>query len=255
MQTNETAVQTDHVPPQNVTEKKRIRYPLGDDVGSIELVDYMGGDLAVVNDARASFERVSTELTERDKKLINYLITHEHTSPTRGTVFKFRVTAPLFICRQWWKHIIASVHASDQIGWNEKSYRYKKAEMGMFYVPKMFLEQSEDNRQASGDPLPEEQQKKCRERFERACQEAFTAYNDLVALGVSREVARGVLPQTVYTTWVWTCSLQAVINFIELRAGEGAQNEIQRYATAARDLIADIAPETMAAWNRKMSAR
>ena len=222
--------------------------PLGDQISKIQLVDAMGTDLAVVNDARASFERESPELDEQDKKLINYLISHEHTSPLRGTIFKFRVTAPLFVCRQWWKHIIASVHASDQIGWNEKSYRYKPAEKGLFYVPSIFYAQSTDNRQASGDPLPAEKQQQARTLFLQACEEAFVRYQELIACGVSREVARGVLPQTVYTTWVWTCSLQAVLNFIELRAGHGAQREIQQYARATADLIREVVPVTMHAW-------
>jgi len=236
---------------QQPVPKNNVRMPIGDGIGSIELVEYMGGDLAVVNDARASFERTSEALTDRDKKLLNYLIKHDHTSPLRGTIFKFRVIAPLFVCRQWWKHIIASVHASDQIGWNEKSYRYKQAEMGMFYVPETFYEQSKDNRQASGDPLPEEQQVQVRKVYRDACQQAFERYSKLVELGVCREVARGILPQTVYTTWVWTCSLQAALNFIELREGEGAQKEIQKYAVAVRELISDIVPVSMDSFMKK----
>ncbi len=136
--------------------QNKTKDPLGDGISKIQLIDMMGEDLSVVNDARASFEKVSDELTDRDKKLIHYLVKHDHMSPLRGTIFKFRVTAPLFICRQWWKHIIASVHAADQIGWNEKSYRYRAAEKGKFYVPKVFLSQSENNRQASGAPLSPE---------------------------------------------------------------------------------------------------
>jgi thymidylate synthase (FAD) len=77
--------------------------PLQDGKSKIELISYMGSDLDVVNDARASFEKSSQQLNEKDKKLINYLIKHEHTSPFRGVVFKFKIKAPLYICRQWWK--------------------------------------------------------------------------------------------------------------------------------------------------------
>ena len=75
--------------------------PLKDEKSRIELIDSMGNDLSVVNDARASFEKTSEELSEKDTKLINYLIKHKHTSPFRGVVFKFKVKAPLYICRQW----------------------------------------------------------------------------------------------------------------------------------------------------------
>ena len=75
--------------------------PLKDGKSRIELINSMGNDLSIVNDARASFEKTSEELNEKDVKLINYLIKHEHTRPFRGVIFKFKVKAPLYICRQW----------------------------------------------------------------------------------------------------------------------------------------------------------
>jgi thymidylate synthase (FAD) len=75
--------------------------PLKDNKSRIELIDSMGNDLSIVNDARASFDKASVNLSEKDIKLINYLVKHEHTSPFRGVVFKFKVKAPLYICRQW----------------------------------------------------------------------------------------------------------------------------------------------------------
>lgn len=75
--------------------------PLNDGKSRIELINFMGNDLSIVNDARASFEKTSDLLDERDVKLIDYLIKHEHTSPLRGVVFKFKIKAPLYICRQW----------------------------------------------------------------------------------------------------------------------------------------------------------
>ena len=61
--------------------------PLNDGKSRIELIDSMGNDLSIVNDARASFEKTSLELDQKDIKLIKYLIEHEHTSPFRGVVF------------------------------------------------------------------------------------------------------------------------------------------------------------------------
>ncbi|MGF1536530.1 MAG: FAD-dependent thymidylate synthase [Elainellaceae cyanobacterium] len=78
-----------------------LKDPLGDGKSRMHLVSSMGSDLDVVNDARASFERVSDELSEKDIKLLNYLAAHQHTSPFRGVVFKFKVKAPLFVARQW----------------------------------------------------------------------------------------------------------------------------------------------------------
>ena len=78
-----------------------ISYPLDDNKGRIELSDHLGDDLSVVNDARASFNKMSLEITDKDIKLINYLVKHKHYSPLRGVVFKFKIKAPLSICRQW----------------------------------------------------------------------------------------------------------------------------------------------------------
>ena len=77
------------------------REPLNDGKSRIELIDSMGNDLSIVNDARASFEKTSQKLNDKDIKLIRYLIKHQHTSPFRGVVFKFKIKAPLYVCRQW----------------------------------------------------------------------------------------------------------------------------------------------------------
>ena len=67
-------------------------------------------------------------------------------------------------------------------------------------------------------------------------------------LGVGREQARGVLIPSVYTSWVWTVSLQALLHFINLRRGAGAQSEIGAFAQAIAELITPIVPVTMEAW-------
>jgi hypothetical protein len=127
--------------------------PLGDGKSALCLLDSMGNSLSVVNDARQSFAAESTEWTDRDGKLLRYLAKHHHTSPFRGVVFKWSVKAPLFIARQWWKHAVASTFVDDQLGWNEKSFRYCAADEAEFYIPTEFLQQSDNNRQASAGPL------------------------------------------------------------------------------------------------------
>lgn len=224
--------------------------PLGDGKSRIKLIDYMGGDLSVVNDARASFEKESNELTEKDVKLIRYLVRHEHTSPLRGTVFKFKVKAPLFVCRQWWKHVIASNHNDEQLGWNEKSFRYTEVEdSDEFYVPTSFRAQSTSNKQSTDGEIVS--QEYALQIYKRACNDSFIAYTDLLALGVGREQARGVLAPAVYTSWVWTASLQSTLHFINLRMGKGAQDEITRYAEAIYQLVLPIIPETINAFEFK----
>jgi thymidylate synthase (FAD) len=222
--------------------------PLSDGKSSLRLLDSMGNSLSVVNDARQSFAAESAEWTERDGKLLRYLAKHHHTSPFRGVVFKWSVNAPLFIARQWWKHTVASTFVDDQLGWNEKSFRYCAADEAEFYVPIEFLQQSEDNRQASAGPLAGTSQALALAQYAQAVEACKQAYAGLLLIGVSKEQARAILPSALYTSFVWTCSLQALFHFISLRIGKGAQGEIVSYAKALLELGRPVAPEAFDAF-------
>ena len=50
-------------------------------MASVEILDFMGNDLMVVNAARVSFEKESYEMTLGDQKLISYLAKHNHVTP------------------------------------------------------------------------------------------------------------------------------------------------------------------------------
>ena len=222
--------------------------PLGDGKSSLRLLDSMGNSLSVVNDARQSFAAESAEWTERDGRLLRYLAKHHHTSPFRGVVFKWSVKAPLFIARQWWKHTVASTFVDDQLGWNEKSFRYCAADEAEFYIPIEFLQQSEDNRQASAGALSGTSQALALAQYAQAVEACKQAYTGLLLTGVSKEQARAILPSALYTSFVWTCSLQALFHFISLRIGKGAQGEIVAYAKALLELGRPVAPEAFDAF-------
>jgi len=216
-------------------------YPLGDHVGMIRLVDSMGDDLTVVNDARVSYEKESLELNDKDKSLIYYLLKNKHYSPLRGVVFKFEVVAPLFVCRQWWKHSVASSYTDDQRSWNEQSYRYTEGK-NQFYIPDM-RSQSTKNKQSSEGIVPDHEEAK--RVYENQCLVAFQTYQELLEMGVAREIARGILPATIYTRFRWTVSLQGLLYFLELRLDGGAQTEIRKYALAIKSLVTPIVPCVM----------
>lgn len=229
-----------------------VYFPLNDGIGKVELIDWMGGDLAVTNSAKSSFNRVSTEVGEKEKKLIHYLIEHSHTSPLRSTVFTFKVKLPLFLARQFWKHTVASSHIDEQVQFNEQSFRYVeiKEDKAEFYIPQEFRLQSKSNRQATQGNLEEDLNNEARLIFSKQCEDSYKAYKNLIDLGVGREQARGVLVPAIYTSCTTTMSLQALLHFIDLRKGEGAQQEIVKYAEAIEQLIKSIVPVTMEAWNK-----
>jgi len=227
---------------------KTIVDPLSDGKSSLCLLDSMGNSLSVVNDARQSFDAESIEWTDKDGKLLRYLAKNHHTSPFRGVVFKWAVKAPLFIARQWWKHTIASTYVDDQLGWNEKSFRYCAADQAEFYVPIEFAKQSESNRQASDGALPAQSQQLALMQYVQAIEACKQAYEGLLLTGVSKEQARAILPAALYTSFVWTCSLQALLHFISLRIGHGAQSDITAYAESLLILGHDVAPEAFDAF-------
>ncbi|MGL5074706.1 MAG: FAD-dependent thymidylate synthase, partial [Waterburya sp.] len=84
--------------------------------------------------------------------------------------------------------------------------------------------------------------------YRSLCDDSYKAYKQLLMLGVGREQARGILVPSVYTTWVWTASLQSILHFLGLRDKPDAQGEIVEYARCVRVLISPYVPETISAY-------
>lgn len=212
--------------------------PLQDGISSVELVRVSGSDLDIVNAARVSFGKVSTEITERDKKLIEYLIEHNHTSPLEHNQFSFRIKAPIFVVRQWMRHRMNS--------YNEISYRYVKAPLE-FYVPTQWRHQDKINRQASYGAFESDDLKAI---YQHAIDQSVNAYEKLLEAGVAREIARGVLPTCTYTEFIFTCNLHSLMHFLKLRLHAGAQYEIQQFALALLQLAEPHFPAAFGVWRR-----
>lgn len=224
----------------------------GDGIGRVDLVEWMGNDLTIVNSARVSFGKHKEELDAKDKRLINYLVKHRHTSTFEHNVATFRFVVPLYVRSQHHRHRTWS--------YNEISRRYTDVNI-KFYQPHGFRTQHESNRQASNaDELinPEVEL----DGFEMFSMHSFLAddavqfhnqcslelYNKLIEAGVCREQARGVLPQNMYTTYYGTVSLSNLLKFIDLRTHEGAQWEIQKVAEACLEIAEGLWPVAVGAY-------
>ena len=226
----------------------------GDGIGKVELVDHVGSDLTIVNSARVSFGVHKSELDDKDRKLIRYLIKHKHTSTLEHCFVTFRVKVPLFIRSQHHRHRTWS--------YNEISRRYT-AEKLEFYEPKAFRTQHASNRQASNenelinpampifDPFTFDikGQMSFSDMVEKHHKKSVELYNLLMDKGVCREQARGVLPQNLYTEYYASANLNNILKFIELRSHEGAQWEIQKVAEAMLQILEGLYPETLKAYN------
>ena len=223
-----------------------------DGIGRVEYVQHMGQDITVVNSARVSFGKQKKEVDDKDKKLIKYLIEHRHTSTLEHNSVTFRFCVPLFIRSQHHRHRTWA--------YNEISRRYTDVDL-RFYEPVAFRTQHKSNRQASNpeeliDPgishvHPEMTHpiKTPASGLVRAHhKDAVELFDKLMAAGVCREQARGVLPQNLYTEYYGTCNLNNLLKFIDLRTHGGAQHEIQQVAKACLEIATELWPITVGAY-------
>ncbi len=212
-----------------------------DGQGWVGLIDHLGTETTIVNAARVSFGKLKKEMDERDVKLLEYLIDNRHTSPLEHIVFTFSVHCPLFVRGQWHRHRTWS--------YNEISRRYTEIDME-FYTPQELRRQAENNRQASvADPdfkAPE-----LTAAIDAHNKASLALYEKLLASGVCREQARGVLPQNMMVTFWGTVDLSNLLHFLELRDSDHAQWEIREYAIAIKKLIKPYIPHVAAYFEKK----
>lgn len=217
------------------------------DKGYVRIVDKLGNDLSVVNAARVSYDKESSEFSERDEKLLSFLWREKHTSPFRHAAITFEVYAPLMVARQWWKYAVSSTHVDDQNGWNESSRRYI-TEDEQFYIPKMdeWRSAPENSKQGSGMPMDVSIGQYMTHELLDYVNFGKALYDKALKEGMAPEQARLFLPAYgMYVRWRWTISLHGILNFLDQRLEHDAQSEIRDYAIAVKELTKEIFPITM----------
>lgn len=212
--------------------------PLGDGISCVELVRVSGSDLEIANAARVSYGRFSHEISDRDKKLISFLMQHNHTSPFEHNQLSFRIKAPIFITRQWMRHRMHS--------YNEISYRYVSVK-DEFYCPEILRFQDTENKQSSYGAFKDQN---VTDAYKKAINTSFETYNSLLEAGVCREQARAVLPVATYTEFIFTTNLHSLMHFLKLRLGHGAQSEIRSYAKSLFELAYPHFPIALSEWQK-----
>lgn len=208
--------------------------------GFIRLVDHMGDDMAIVKSARVSYGNESKG-PEADKKLIKFLLKHNHGTPFEHLVFTFHIKCPIFVARQWFRHRIGS--------FNEISLRYTNYDDDECWVPEAWRSNNKDNKQMSGDmeltPLENENLYRL---YHEAIEQCQDTYNKLISKGVCREQARGILPLASYTEFYWTVNARSLFNFMKLRGSPEAQKEIRDFVPPIVEYMKSVAPWTYEAW-------
>lgn len=198
-------------------------------------------DEAIVRAARVSYNQQSKG-DAQDAKLVKFLMEHNHGTPLEAIIFKFHIKCPIFVQRHIVKHRMTSM--------NEISARYVTVQEE-YYVPKHFRNQSKSNRQASSGNLVDESNDLAIKLFTESCEQSYQTYKKMLELGVAREQARALLPQTMYTELYLTLNLRSLMNLVYLRNSPDAQWETQQIAAAMEDVWKETAPVSYQAFRNK----
>jgi thymidylate synthase (FAD) len=199
-------------------------------------------EYAAVRAARVSYG-LGLKTPKEDTNLLNYLIRNYHTSPLEMITLNFRIKIPIFVARQFMRH--------RTFAFNEYSMRYSEA-VNDFYIPDNLYTQCSNNKQGSSTEKIDEScfsEETLINKINLANQQNFTIYKELLGCGVSREIARGVLPTNIYTEMYCSVNLNNFFKFLNLRMDSHAQWEIQELARAMHTLAKEILPDAMNAYD------
>jgi len=204
-------------------------------MANIELLNVMGDDLMVVNAARVSFSKESHEFSLADEKLIHYLAKHEHISPFFHPQIQFRIRMPLFVAREWYRH---------QIGFsrNEVSRRYVNTLPDCWVPERTDMREKDPKIKQGSKESSVENPQVCIDMFTSSVNKSIQTYSALLEKGVAPEIARCVLPQSMYTEFIETGSLAAYARLYKLRTSPDAQREIQKYAYEIGEILKEKFP-------------
>lgn len=211
---------------------------------TVQLLEVLGTDLTVVNAARVSMQKESyfdweyvegssgiykEVLNERDEKLIKYLADHNHWTPFAHPQLQFRIKMPIFVARQWYKHIVGLVR-------NEVSRRYV-SDIPEFFYPTSWRERAASVKQGSGNDIVDDRDKYFFNLLGHVYDTSVTAYREMLKANCCPEQARMVLPQGMQTEFIETGSLAAYARICKLRLDPHAQYEVQLYAEMISDIV------------------
>lgn len=214
---------------------------------TVELVKHSASDTDVLWAARVStageqsLEEVSKD-PERSRGLINFLMRDRHGSPFEHNSMTFFVSAPIFVFREFHRH---------RVGWsyNEESGRYRELRP-VFYVPGPDRRLVQRGRPGKYEFVEgtQEQHATVTKALEESYRQAYAAYQEMLAAGVAREVARAALPVGLYSTMYATCNARSLMHFLSLRT----RHEKARVPTFPQREIEMVAELMEAEWARLM---
>lgn len=223
----------------------------------VRLIDSLGGDYMVVAAAKVStsgedaMQYASAAEGKGNAGLINYLMEHRHGTPFEHSCLTLFVHAPIFVWREWHRHRIG-------FSYNEESSRYKQLDP-VFWVPgvdrKLVPAEGSTSARPQFSPGTTEQLLKVHDRLIGVYRHAYREYDEMIADGIAREVARACLPVGIYSSCWVTCNPRSLMAFLSLRTHDKSakfvsypQAEIEQAARVAEEVLAQGWPLTYQAF-------
>ncbi len=233
-----------------------------------EYIDHFGSDLDVVNDAKVSFAKASTEVGEKEIALIHYLArgipskefeeliadlaqevdiarvktivnqltrTATHWVPFAHNGIKLKMSAPIPIRVHCFKHKIGFVES-------EESRRYISSTPEL-HIPDAFHIRPSNIKQGSSNDISEHSSYYIK-RYTHSCKRAISLYEEMINVGIAPEEARYILPQGVIVNWRWTGNLAAYARYYNQRSDPHAQKDDNTLAEQVRSIIEPLFPHS-----------
>jgi thymidylate synthase (FAD) len=137
---------------------------------------------------------------------------------------------PIFVAREWYRH---------QIGFsrNEVSRRYVDSTPEYWTPSPDEIRQRDPKLKQGSKEEAVDNSEELYGKIEDCSRNCVHLYEDLLKNNVAPEVARTVLPQSMYTEFIETGSLAAYSRLYKLRSSPTAQREIQAYKTSLNRFI------------------
>lgn len=217
------------------------------DHGYCTLVESWGSDERIIEAARMSTAKGFLGW-DHDERLLRYLWEHRHHTPFEMAGLVIEVYAPIFVAREWFRHRTQS--------YNELSGRYVELPDD-YYIPSierlMAGKQSKGNKQSSETGFTEKMAEILQLDIRHQTEDARVCYERLLEGGLSRELARLVIPVNQYTRFRASANLRNWLGFLHLRLDAGAQWEIRQFAKAVAGHIQGLFPRTYDLFDRQLT--
>lgn len=204
------------------------------DKGEVRYIQHMGTDRTIAEAAWVSTGNSQDRSDNDVSRVLRYMATNNHWTPFGHALVTLRMKMPVFVARQWMRSNVGVVY-------NEESRRYRD-HPPEFYVPTKWRSRAEKVKQGSGAELEYGQSEWCDPVYSTVVQRAILGYQELLSRGVAPEMARMLLPGSMYTEFWATASVAAWARMVNLRKHGHAQEEIQHYAHAVSFFLDKLYP-------------